>query len=136
MPRTCCLSLLGLGEAARAAVQGSLAEKVEALKSFRMVRHWYIEWGRSGEQLIKIPEESAYSFQAVWRGGGRAAGEPLRSGEELGPFPLWVGSPSRLPSCARPCPQVLDRIKGSLLPRPGHSFVRHHLRNRPDLYGE
>ncbi|XP_053514273.1 protein YIPF2 isoform X3 [Artibeus jamaicensis] len=31
--------------------------------------------------------------------------------------------------------QVLDRIKGSLLPRPGHSFVRHHLRNRPDLYG-
>lgn len=31
--------------------------------------------------------------------------------------------------------QVLDRIKGSLLPRPGHSFVRHRLRNRPDLYG-
>ncbi|XP_062966339.1 protein YIPF2 isoform X1 [Cynocephalus volans] len=31
--------------------------------------------------------------------------------------------------------QVLDRIKGSLLPRPGHNFVRHHLRNRPDLYG-
>ncbi|XP_066888869.1 protein YIPF2 isoform X4 [Kogia breviceps] len=31
--------------------------------------------------------------------------------------------------------QVLDRIKGSLLPRPGQNFVRHHLRNRPDLYG-
>ncbi|KAL4663637.1 hypothetical protein H8957_013784 [Semnopithecus entellus] len=31
--------------------------------------------------------------------------------------------------------QVLNRIKGSLLPRPGHNFVRHHLRNRPDLYG-
>lgn len=31
--------------------------------------------------------------------------------------------------------QVLDRIKGSLLPRPGHNFVRHHLWNRPDLYG-
>ncbi|XP_045402039.1 protein YIPF2 isoform X2 [Lemur catta] len=31
--------------------------------------------------------------------------------------------------------QVMDRIKGSLLPRPGHNFVRHHLRNRPDLYG-
>nr|XP_058918137.1 protein YIPF2 isoform X5 [Kogia breviceps] len=30
---------------------------------------------------------------------------------------------------------VLDRIKGSLLPRPGQNFVRHHLRNRPDLYG-
>ncbi|XP_047387088.1 protein YIPF2 isoform X2 [Sciurus carolinensis] len=30
--------------------------------------------------------------------------------------------------------QVLDRIKGSLLPRPGYNFVRHHLRNRPDLY--
>uniref|UniRef100_A0A8C9A4Z5 Yip1 domain family member 2 n=1 Tax=Prolemur simus TaxID=1328070 RepID=A0A8C9A4Z5_PROSS len=30
--------------------------------------------------------------------------------------------------------QVMDRIKGSLLPRPGHNFVRHHLRNRPDLY--
>ncbi|XP_029771781.1 protein YIPF2 [Suricata suricatta] len=31
--------------------------------------------------------------------------------------------------------QVLNRIKGSLLPWPGHNFVRHHLRNRPDLYG-
>ncbi|XP_069447225.1 protein YIPF2 [Ovis canadensis] len=31
--------------------------------------------------------------------------------------------------------QVLHRIKGSLLPRPGHNFVRHHLQNRPDLYG-
>ncbi|XP_012585193.1 PREDICTED: protein YIPF2 isoform X4 [Condylura cristata] len=30
---------------------------------------------------------------------------------------------------------VLERIKGSMLPRPGHNFVRHHLRNRPDLYG-
>ncbi|XP_057564876.1 protein YIPF2 isoform X2 [Hippopotamus amphibius kiboko] len=32
--------------------------------------------------------------------------------------------------------QVVDRIKGSLLPRPGHNFVLHHLRNRPDLYGQ
>ncbi|XP_063084765.1 protein YIPF2 isoform X1 [Cavia porcellus] len=32
-------------------------------------------------------------------------------------------------------PQVLDRIKGSLLPWPGHNFVRRHLQNRPDLYG-
>ncbi|CAM4682432.1 protein YIPF2 [Caretta caretta] len=31
--------------------------------------------------------------------------------------------------------QVLDRIKGSLLPLPGKNFVRHHLRNDPDLYG-
>ncbi|XP_052044856.1 protein YIPF2 isoform X2 [Apodemus sylvaticus] len=31
--------------------------------------------------------------------------------------------------------QVLNRIIGSLLPHPGHNFVRHHLRNRPDLYG-
>lgn len=31
--------------------------------------------------------------------------------------------------------QVLDRIKGSMLPRPGHNFVRHRLRNQPDLYG-
>ncbi|XP_026516436.1 protein YIPF2 [Terrapene carolina triunguis] len=31
--------------------------------------------------------------------------------------------------------QVLDRIKGSLLPLPGKNFVRHHLRNNPDLYG-
>lgn len=31
--------------------------------------------------------------------------------------------------------QVLDRIKGSLLPHPSHNFVRYHLRNRPDLYG-
>ncbi|XP_041091655.1 protein YIPF2 [Polyodon spathula] len=31
--------------------------------------------------------------------------------------------------------QVLDRIKGSLLPLPGKNFVKHHLRNNPDLYG-
>ncbi|XP_053573859.1 protein YIPF2 [Bombina bombina] len=31
--------------------------------------------------------------------------------------------------------QVLDRIKGSLLPIPGKNFVRHNLRNNPDLYG-
>ncbi|XP_048198252.1 protein YIPF2 isoform X2 [Perognathus longimembris pacificus] len=30
--------------------------------------------------------------------------------------------------------QVLDRIRGSLMPRPGHNFVRHHLHSRPDLY--
>ncbi|XP_037673892.1 protein YIPF2 isoform X2 [Choloepus didactylus] len=56
----------------------------------------------------------------------------------LGPFPLRVvGSHWQLPPAPGwPCPpQVLDRIRGSLLPRPGHNFVRHHLRNRPDLYG-
>ncbi|KAJ6657718.1 hypothetical protein lerEdw1_002219 [Lerista edwardsae] len=31
--------------------------------------------------------------------------------------------------------QVLDRIKGSLLPLPGKNFVWHHLRNNPDMYG-
>ncbi|XP_074836386.1 protein YIPF2 isoform X1 [Carettochelys insculpta] len=31
--------------------------------------------------------------------------------------------------------QVLDRIKGALLPLPGKNFVRHHLRHNPDLYG-
>ncbi|XP_075433592.1 protein YIPF2 isoform X1 [Ascaphus truei] len=31
--------------------------------------------------------------------------------------------------------QVLDRIRASLLPIPGKNFVRHHLRNNPDLYG-
>lgn len=31
--------------------------------------------------------------------------------------------------------QVLDRIKGSLMPWPSQNFVRHRLRNRPDLYG-
>ncbi|KAM6475599.1 protein YIPF2 [Python bivittatus] len=31
--------------------------------------------------------------------------------------------------------QVLDRIKGSLLPLPGKNFVWHHLQNNPDLYG-
>ncbi|XP_074836387.1 protein YIPF2 isoform X2 [Carettochelys insculpta] len=30
--------------------------------------------------------------------------------------------------------QVLDRIKGALLPLPGKNFVRHHLRHNPDLY--
>ncbi|KAM6394834.1 protein YIPF2 [Rhynochetos jubatus] len=32
-------------------------------------------------------------------------------------------------------PQVLERIKGSVTPLPGKSFVRHRLRNNPDLYG-
>ncbi|XP_064293327.1 protein YIPF2 isoform X3 [Phalacrocorax carbo] len=31
--------------------------------------------------------------------------------------------------------QVLERIKGSVTPLPGKNFVRHHLRNNPDLYG-
>uniref|UniRef100_A0A8C5R5W0 Protein YIPF n=1 Tax=Leptobrachium leishanense TaxID=445787 RepID=A0A8C5R5W0_9ANUR len=31
--------------------------------------------------------------------------------------------------------QVLDRIKGSLLPIPGRNFVRLHVRSNPDLYG-
>ncbi|XP_015679782.1 protein YIPF2 isoform X2 [Protobothrops mucrosquamatus] len=31
--------------------------------------------------------------------------------------------------------QVLDRIKGSLLPLPGKNFVWHNLQNNPDLYG-
>ncbi|XP_074786176.1 protein YIPF2 [Athene noctua] len=31
--------------------------------------------------------------------------------------------------------QVLDRIKGSVTPLPGKNFVRHRLRNNPDLYG-
>ncbi|KAG9470797.1 protein YIPF2 [Eleutherodactylus coqui] len=31
--------------------------------------------------------------------------------------------------------QVLDRIRASFVPMPGKNFVRHHLRNSPDLYG-
>ncbi|KAG9337397.1 hypothetical protein JZ751_028818 [Albula glossodonta] len=31
--------------------------------------------------------------------------------------------------------QVLDRIRGSLMPLPGRNFVRHCLHNNPDLYG-
>ncbi|KAJ8345828.1 hypothetical protein SKAU_G00300210 [Synaphobranchus kaupii] len=31
--------------------------------------------------------------------------------------------------------QVLDRIKGSVMPLPGRNFVRHHIRSNPDLYG-
>ncbi|XP_076838748.1 protein YIPF2 [Brachyhypopomus gauderio] len=31
--------------------------------------------------------------------------------------------------------QVLDRIKGSVMPIPGHNFIKHHIRNNPDLYG-
>ncbi|XP_038650634.1 protein YIPF1 [Scyliorhinus canicula] len=31
--------------------------------------------------------------------------------------------------------QVLDRIKGSLLPLPGKNFVRLYIRSNPDLYG-
>ncbi|NWI68023.1 YIPF1 protein, partial [Todus mexicanus] len=32
--------------------------------------------------------------------------------------------------------QVLERIKGSVTPLPGKNFVRHRLRDNPDLYGE
>ncbi|XP_069460354.1 protein YIPF2 [Ambystoma mexicanum] len=31
--------------------------------------------------------------------------------------------------------QVLERIKGSIIPVPGKNFVQHHLRHNPDLYG-
>lgn len=31
--------------------------------------------------------------------------------------------------------QVLERIRGSVTPLPGKNFVRHRLRNNPDLYG-
>ncbi|XP_066497906.1 protein YIPF2 [Hoplias malabaricus] len=31
--------------------------------------------------------------------------------------------------------QVLDRIKGSMMPLPGRNFVKHHIRSNPDLYG-
>ncbi|NWS64459.1 YIPF1 protein, partial [Chunga burmeisteri] len=40
----------------------------------------------------------------------------------------------RLRLCRGPR-QVLERIKGSVTPLPGKNFVRHHLRNNPDLYG-
>ncbi|NXN73884.1 YIPF1 protein, partial [Himantopus himantopus] len=43
-------------------------------------------------------------------------------------------SPPRLRLCPRPR-QVLERIRGSVTPLPGKNFVRHHLRNNPDLYG-
>lgn len=32
--------------------------------------------------------------------------------------------------------QVLDRVKGSMLPLPGRNFVKHHIKSNPDLYGE
>ncbi|XP_041830951.1 protein YIPF2 [Melanotaenia boesemani] len=31
--------------------------------------------------------------------------------------------------------QVLDRLKGSVMPLPGRNFIKHYLRNNPDLYG-
>uniref|UniRef100_A0A3P8W537 Protein YIPF n=1 Tax=Cynoglossus semilaevis TaxID=244447 RepID=A0A3P8W537_CYNSE len=31
--------------------------------------------------------------------------------------------------------QVLDRVKGSVLPLPGRNFIKHYLRSNPDLYG-
>lgn len=31
--------------------------------------------------------------------------------------------------------QVLDRVKGSVMPLPGRNFIKHHLRASPDLYG-
>ncbi|XP_059901990.1 protein YIPF2 [Gadus macrocephalus] len=31
--------------------------------------------------------------------------------------------------------QVMDRLKGSVMPIPGRNFVKHYLRNKPDLYG-
>lgn len=32
--------------------------------------------------------------------------------------------------------QVLDRVKGSMMPLPGRNFVKHHIKSNPDLYGE
>ncbi|XP_034566918.1 protein YIPF2 [Notolabrus celidotus] len=31
--------------------------------------------------------------------------------------------------------QVLDRVKGSVMPLPGKNFIKHHIRSNPDLYG-
>ncbi|XP_028310265.1 protein YIPF2 isoform X2 [Gouania willdenowi] len=31
--------------------------------------------------------------------------------------------------------QVLDRVKGSVMPLPGRNFIKHHLKSNPDLYG-
>lgn len=31
--------------------------------------------------------------------------------------------------------QVLDRVKGSVMPLPGRNFIKHHIRSNPDLYG-
>ncbi|XP_056461268.1 protein YIPF2 [Gadus chalcogrammus] len=31
--------------------------------------------------------------------------------------------------------QVMDRLKGSVMPIPGRNFVKYYLRNKPDLYG-
>ncbi|KAG7264940.1 hypothetical protein CRUP_032649 [Coryphaenoides rupestris] len=31
--------------------------------------------------------------------------------------------------------QVLDRVKGSVMPLPGRNFIKHYLRSKPDLYG-
>ncbi|XP_037332938.1 protein YIPF2 isoform X1 [Pungitius pungitius] len=31
--------------------------------------------------------------------------------------------------------QVLDRVKGSVMPLPGRNFIKNHLRSNPDLYG-
>ncbi|XP_068606105.1 protein YIPF2 isoform X2 [Brachionichthys hirsutus] len=30
--------------------------------------------------------------------------------------------------------QVLDRVKGSMMPLPGRNFIKHHLKRNPDLY--
>lgn len=31
--------------------------------------------------------------------------------------------------------QVLDRVKGSVMPQPGRNFIKYYLRSNPDLYG-
>ncbi|KAM4634442.1 protein YIPF2 isoform 1-T1 [Polymixia lowei] len=31
--------------------------------------------------------------------------------------------------------QVLDRVRGSVMPLPGRNFIKHYLRSNPDLYG-
>lgn len=32
--------------------------------------------------------------------------------------------------------QVLDRVKGSVMPQPGRNFIKYYLRSNPDLYGK
>ncbi|XP_018425025.1 PREDICTED: protein YIPF2 [Nanorana parkeri] len=78
--------------------------------------------------------------------GGDSEGEEGETDSSCFPFSRQLLSPQKKPSGfwtlqyyqdlfdVDTC-QVLDRIRASFIPVPGKNFVRHHLRNNPDLYG-
>lgn len=108
------------------------------------------EFDEAAELLSADPQASTLSVSASSSTSGRAAAEDVKL--ELSEDEEGQEESSELLGGQKPSGsfwtfeyyqsffnvdtmQVLDRVKGSVMPFPGRSFVRHHLKNNPDLYG-